>query len=262
MWRPKPGSPVDKDSELELEDTQRVQRFKVRLLQITHALDVNLANLASLRRAIAIFRRKTKDYYITESQHKKYDEELEDLHILMTQHRVRVKNLLQRAESLFSLIITIIPYIFARRENTLMFRLSEKAAQYGQSMKVITVVCMLYLPPSIITVCHTWQSRIAHYIDSYQGVFGMGFFNSQTGQSAMWVRFFVATVALTVLTIGLWLVWERRLKRDSQGGGGYGDAKPEVVDAVSSMAKVTSWVRWWRRKSRQRDEEHGHAHAP
>lgn len=161
MWRPKPGSTItnehrDSDSELELEDTQRVQRFKIELLTIIHALDVNLANIASLRRGIESFRRKTK-VYITDDLYKQYDEDLEDLHILMSQHRVRVKNLLQRAESLFSLIITIIPYIFARRENTLMFRLSEKATQYAKSMKVITIVCMLYLPPSVIAVCYYYS---------------------------------------------------------------------------------------------------------
>ncbi|KAI5851949.1 hypothetical protein BZA05DRAFT_398419 [Tricharina praecox] len=245
MWRPKPGSTItnehrDSDSELELEDTQRVQRFKIELLTIIHALDVNLANIASLRRGIESFRRKTK-VYITDDLYKQYDEDLEDLHILMSQHRVRVKNLLQRAESLFSLIITIIPYIFARRENTLMFRLSEKATQYAKSMKVITIVCMLYLPPSVIA-----------------GVFGMDFFHPSWDIAIMWAIFICATVILAASTIGLWLWWEHRCLRDEEGGGGKVDSEntgggrggDENTGVTVAETPVGAGLNWWRRTSR------------
>jgi len=154
LWRPKPGDPIvaNRHTELELPDTQRAEMFKVRVLEALRALDVNLANIESLRRGVAIFRRKSPDY-ISKDELREYDEALEDLCVLMSQHKLRMKNLLKRAEGLFALIITIIPYLFGRAEQTLMVRLSEKAAQYGKSMKVITVLCMLYLPPSVLSVC-------------------------------------------------------------------------------------------------------------
>ncbi|KAI5851950.1 hypothetical protein BZA05DRAFT_48085 [Tricharina praecox] len=199
LWRPKPGNLIlkaHKDSELELVDTQRVQKFKIELLTMIHALEVNQANIASLRRGIESFRRKT-NVYITDDQYKQYDEDLEDLHILLSQHKVRVSNLLQRAESLFALIITIIPYNYARHENTLMLQLSEKAAVYAKSMKVITVVCMLYLPPSVVA-----------------SIFGMGFSDPTWSTSVTWIVFTAITIGLAMLSILVWLWWEKKCAKE------------------------------------------------
>ncbi|KAF8253454.1 hypothetical protein K440DRAFT_657397 [Wilcoxina mikolae CBS 423.85] len=202
MWRPKPGfSPIadeHKDSELELEDTQRIQRFKVKLLQIVHSLDINCANIASLRRGLKAFQQEKGAQYASDDQYQKTDRELNELLIQTTEHRTRVKNIILQVESLFSLVITIIPYIFARRENCIMLKLSDKATQYARSMKVITVVCMLYLPPSLMAA-----------------VFGMGLFFGNPHLAPAIGYFILATAVLMVLTWGAWMWWERRYRISS-----------------------------------------------
>ncbi|KAF8545145.1 hypothetical protein BDD12DRAFT_813195 [Trichophaea hybrida] len=199
MWRPKPGfSPIadeHRDSELELEDTQRIQRFKVKLLQIVHSLDINCANIASMRRGLKVFQQEKGAQYATDDQYQKTDRELNELLIQTTEHRTRVKNIILQVESLFSLVITIIPYIFAQRENCIMLKLSDKATQYARSMKVITIVCMLYLPPSLTAA-----------------VFGMGLFFGNPHLMPAMGYFIFATAVLMVLTWGAWAWWERRYR--------------------------------------------------
>ncbi|KAI5813197.1 hypothetical protein BZA77DRAFT_128037 [Pyronema omphalodes] len=160
QWRPKPGNPVatmDLESQLELEDTQRIENIKVQLISAAHAMDINCSNISSIRRGLEALQREEKfrqesSPYATEREHYLFDQQLGELLVQTTEHRRRVKSLILKTESLFSVVKTIVPYVFARRENVLMLELSEKATQYAQSMKVITVVCMLYLPPSLIAV--------------------------------------------------------------------------------------------------------------
>jgi hypothetical protein len=111
MWRPKPGNPIaseHRDSELELEDTQRIQRFKVKLIQLAHSLEINRANITSLRRGLKDFQQEGGAQYASDDQYQKFDRELNELLIQTTEYRTRVKNLIQRTESLFSLVITIV----------------------------------------------------------------------------------------------------------------------------------------------------------
>jgi uncharacterized membrane protein len=105
--------------------------------------------------------------------------------------------------------------MFARRENQLMLQLSEKGTQYAKSMKIITILCMAFLPPSLIAVCSTapfseWSSW------NIQAIFGMGVFgNPELGVGLMLVLFFAVSILLCALTYGSWLVWDRRRKRQS-----------------------------------------------
>jgi len=113
MWRPDPKSmtPIaseHKDSELELQDTQRIQRFKVKLIQLAHSLDINCANIKSLRRGLKAFQREGGAQYASVDQYQKSDRELNELFIQTMEYRTRVRNLIQRTESLFSLVITIV----------------------------------------------------------------------------------------------------------------------------------------------------------
>ncbi|KAI5813195.1 hypothetical protein BZA77DRAFT_127811 [Pyronema omphalodes] len=161
QWRPKPGNPVadsDPESQLELEDTQRIERLKVELLSLVQALDINCSNITALRRGLETLQRDEKYYaqtskYATEREYYAFDQKLDELLFQTNENRKRVKQLILRTDSLFAVVVTIVPYIFARRENHLMLELSEKATQYAQSMKVITIVCMFYLPPSLMAVC-------------------------------------------------------------------------------------------------------------
>jgi len=112
MWRPKPGNPIaneHRDSELELEDTQRIQRYKVKLIQLAHSLDINCAIITSLRRGLNTFQQEEGGVqYASDNQYQKSDRELNELLIQTMEHKTRVKNLIQRTESLFSLVITIV----------------------------------------------------------------------------------------------------------------------------------------------------------
>ncbi|CCX05409.1 Similar to hypothetical protein AOL_s00004g354 [Arthrobotrys oligospora ATCC 24927]; acc. no. EGX54321 [Pyronema omphalodes CBS 100304] len=206
QWRPKPGNPVandDPESQLELEDTQRIERLKVQLLSLAHALDINCSNITALRRGLETLQRDENFYvesskYATEREYYTFDQKLDELLFQTNENRKRVKQLILRTDSLFAVVITIVPYIFARRENHLMLELSEKATQYAQSMKVITIVCMFYLPPSLIAA-----------------IFGMGLFNNQNDDKTtrVFTWFLVASVVLMLVTwIGL-SVWERASKR-------------------------------------------------
>ncbi|KAI5851948.1 hypothetical protein BZA05DRAFT_47845 [Tricharina praecox] len=194
MWRPGvTNALVDEylQSGLVMPDSQRIQHYKVKLHQLLHALDINYANIESLRRGMEEFQRQGN--YTSRDEHQKYDRELQELLFQTMQHKVRVMHLIECAQGLLSLVCTLIPYVFARKENSLMLKLSEKATEYAKSMNMITIMCMLYLPPSLVAAIFG-MTDIFHTRSSSLGpVIGM---------------FAAATTGLFALTFTVWALWE------------------------------------------------------
>jgi hypothetical protein len=54
--KPVPGDERLPPSGLVIPDTQRIQHYKVKLHQLSHALEINCANIQALRRTIKVFR--------------------------------------------------------------------------------------------------------------------------------------------------------------------------------------------------------------
>jgi hypothetical protein len=120
LWRsdaaaaaqPVPGDEHLPPSGFVIPDTQRIQHYKVNLHQLSHALEINCANIQALRRTIEVFRPWGGDgsgrYVDDEDQIRRYDQELNELHIQTMQHDVRVKNLLMCSEGLFTLVCTLV----------------------------------------------------------------------------------------------------------------------------------------------------------
>jgi hypothetical protein len=111
LWRPDIKNLVADDhhgSNLEMPDTQRIQKFKVKLHELEHTLDINAANVESIRRGLFNFRSEGGDQYVSAEQRARYDRELNELNIEISQHKTRVKHLIRCTEGLFSLVCTIV----------------------------------------------------------------------------------------------------------------------------------------------------------
>lgn len=111
LWRPQKQKSIANAHQgpgLEMEDTQRIQMFKVKLLHVSHSLEINCANIASLRRALELFKIEGENQYANECQYQKYDRALKELHFQTTQHIIRVKNLIRCTDGLFALVCTIV----------------------------------------------------------------------------------------------------------------------------------------------------------
>lgn len=217
LWRPDVKHPLEKepDAMLEMPDTQRIQRFKVKLHDLELSLDLNDANLQALKRSLLEFRNDAGDGYMTAAQWMKYDRELFEIHDQIMQHKTRVKHLIRCVEGLFSLVCTLIPYMFARRENVMMLQLSEKGTQYAKSMKIITVLCMAFLPASLVAA-----------------IFGMGVFtNPAIGVGKLLGLFFAVTSGLCVLTYASWLLWDRRRTKHARKA----DVETVVVEELEDQ---------------------------
>jgi hypothetical protein len=104
---------VDPESQLELEDTQRIEHLKVELISVAHAMDINCSNISSIRRGLEALQREEKfrkesSPYATEREHYVFDQQLGELFIQTTEHIRRVKSLIQKTESLFAVVKTIV----------------------------------------------------------------------------------------------------------------------------------------------------------
>jgi predicted RNase H-like nuclease (RuvC/YqgF family) len=103
----------DPESQLELEDTQRIERLKVQLLSLVHALDINCSNITALRRGLETLQRDEKFYvesskYATEREYYTFDQKLDELLFQTNENRKRVKQLILRTDSLFAVVVTIV----------------------------------------------------------------------------------------------------------------------------------------------------------
>jgi len=109
LWRPDVTHTVEDEHlrAVDIPDTQRIQHFKVKLHQLLHSLEINCANIESLRRGMEEFK-PLDGYFHDDQQYQKYDRELKELHFQTMQHKLRVKNLLNCAEGLFSLVCTVV----------------------------------------------------------------------------------------------------------------------------------------------------------
>jgi len=265
-------------SGLVIPDTQRIQHYKMKLHNLSHALEINCANIQALRRTIEVFRLYgggSGSYVNDQDQIRRYDQELNELHIQTVQHGVRAKNLVMCSEDLFSLVCTLassilltrqwcgseltrwwqIPYMFAQTENGLMLRLSEKATEYAKSMKVITIVCMFYLPPSLVAV-RSSPSLVHHappkhpsllaflvltLVRVQQGVLTLlNLFDGGSGGTAgkLVGVFVAATAVLFVVTWALLAMLGRRWWRRPEGGDSRSrNSQPPDLEKCSGKAE-------------------------
>ncbi|KAF8246578.1 hypothetical protein K440DRAFT_331684 [Wilcoxina mikolae CBS 423.85] len=107
----------------------------------------------------------------------------------MRQHRERVLGLTQRCDSLAALV----PCMLASLDNTVMLDMQEQAARYTRSMRIVTVVAMFFLPPSLIA-----------------GFFGTDLIKGTplASQESGMKWFWGCVAVLMVITFGLWLLYQ------------------------------------------------------
>ena len=123
MWRPEDKALKKFDQStfgLELADTNRTQMLKTELITLLHWLDINCSNIESIRQGLRAIKRRCgrrtyateeeygKKIYATEEEYEMFDNELEELSININKHRVRVKHLIERADNLLVLLVTLV----------------------------------------------------------------------------------------------------------------------------------------------------------
>lgn len=96
-----------------------------------------------------------------------------------------------------------------------MLKLSEKATEYAKSMNMITIMCMLYLPPSLVAVSDSPPPPLPSpplFLTRalFQAIFGMtDIFHTRSSSLGPVIGMFAAaTTGLFALTFTVWALWE------------------------------------------------------
>lgn len=93
---------------VESEDVEYIRRLKDRLLQLSHALDINCSTICSLRRGFRAFQREGPNTYgVSETVFHNFDLSLEELLFQADQQKNRVDNLMKRIDGLSALVSTV-----------------------------------------------------------------------------------------------------------------------------------------------------------
>jgi hypothetical protein len=140
--------------------------------------------------------------------------------------------------------------MFAQAENGLMLRLSEKATEYAKSMKVITLVCMVYLPPSLVAVGSS-PSHVHHALPVHPTLLALLVLTLVRVQQGVLtllnpggivgaLLFIVVTGVLFVVTWAFLANFDRRWRRPRSQGGDYSSRRrnrPPDLEECSERAE-------------------------
>ncbi|KAI5858337.1 hypothetical protein BZA05DRAFT_380907 [Tricharina praecox] len=193
-----PSANLQKSSALD--DAQRLARQRSKLLELYNFLGMNEYIIASMSAGFAEFRRLSAASAASaaklagDKEFEMFEAALQRHGMRTAQHRDRVMTLLRVCESL----ATLVPSMLVSHDNNLMRGLQEKAAEYTRSMKTITVVTMVYLPPTFAA-----------------GLFGVEFIQGKSLSQFKYrlMVFLLLLSALMAVTIGSWRWYESRTRK-------------------------------------------------
>ena len=105
----------------------------------------------------------------------------------------------------------------AQYHSSIASRIAEAAQRDNATMKGISILGMLFLPGTFVSVSLQSPQAFASDIFVLQAIFSMSFFHftDQGENQQQWTvsreiwMYWVVTLPLTVITIGVWLVWSR-----------------------------------------------------
>jgi len=100
--------------------------------------------------------------------------------------------------------------MLASLDNSVMLDMQEQAARYTRSMRIVTVVAMFFLPPTLVAVswspCHS-RPLIDFILQGFFGtelIKGTQLASYESGMKWFWV----CVAVLMVITFGLWLLYQ------------------------------------------------------
>ncbi|KAK3680894.1 hypothetical protein B0T22DRAFT_524276 [Podospora appendiculata] len=92
----------------------------------------------------------------------------------------------------------------ARRENAATFKLIEKCHRDSASLKILSIITLIYLPSTIVSSFYSTQFV-------RQNTVGEKVTISCVGYSQNWWLFFAISLSLAILTVGVWYSWSNYL---------------------------------------------------
>lgn len=104
--------------------------------------------------------------------------------------------------------------------NNELVKLTNKSLDDNATVRIITLMTLIYLPASFVAVSTTMALFISPTILTFkQTLFGMNFFNYNSGELVIsprvWI-FFLVAVPLTIFTVGSWYWLDYRQRQLNQ----------------------------------------------
>ncbi|CAI6337111.1 unnamed protein product [Periconia digitata] len=151
---------------------------------------------------------------LADHQHHSYHQALQARRRVQTHiasQTLMLKNLLLRSQSNEKRLqneISLSYNMIALRDSGIMTRISESAKLDSSDMRAIALVTMAFLPPTFISA--VFSTSFFHYEPSNSN--GVDDSTQWTVSGHFWV-YWAFAIPLTLLTMGLWLFWERARNR-------------------------------------------------